>query len=52
MIDIISANVFARVAILITLFILVVGSAMLVLTTMSRRATVRGQLRAIGFSTP
>ncbi|HEX7750944.1 MAG TPA: type II secretion system F family protein [Novosphingobium sp.] len=52
MIDIISANVFARVAILITLFILVVGSAMLVLTTMSRRATVRGQLRAIAEQGP
>lgn len=52
MVDIISANIFARLAVLITLFILVVGTAALVLTSISRRATVRGQLRAIADQGP
>lgn len=47
MIGILSANLFARLALLVTLFVLVVGSAMLVLTALSRRAAVRSQLRAI-----
>lgn len=47
MMDVFSANPFARLALLVTLFVLVVGTAMVVLTTLSRRAAVRGQLRAI-----
>lgn len=47
MTDIISENLFARLALLLTLFVLVVGTVMLVLTTLSRRAVVRGQLRSI-----
>lgn len=47
MIDVISANAFARFGLLITLFVLVVGTAVLVLTLVSRRAAVRSQLRAI-----
>lgn len=50
MTDIISENLVARLALLATLFILVVGTAMLVLTTLSRRAVVRGQLRTISES--
>ena len=50
MTDIISANLFGRLALLATLFVLVVGAAMLVLTSLSRRAVIRGQLRSISES--
>ncbi|MBN8848193.1 MULTISPECIES: type II secretion system F family protein [unclassified Sphingomonas] len=47
MTDIISTNPSVRLALLATLFVLVVGVALLTLTAISRRATIRGQLRAI-----
>ncbi len=50
MADIISTNPFARTALLIALFVLVVGGALAVLTALSRRTVVRGQLRTISQS--
>lgn len=47
MADIISTNPFARAALLIALFALVVGGALAVLSVVSRRTAVRGQLRTI-----
>ncbi|MCW6533876.1 type II secretion system F family protein [Sphingomonas lycopersici] len=47
MADIISTNPFARTALLIALFALVVGGALAVLSVVSRRTAVRGQLRTI-----
>jgi len=50
MTDIISANPSARIALLLALFVVVAGAAMLMLATFSRRATIREQLRAISRS--
>lgn len=47
MADIISTNPFARTALLIALFALVVGGVLAVLSVVSRRTAVRGQLRTI-----
>lgn len=47
MIDFLASNPFARFAVLIMLFAVVVGSALLALASARRHATVRGELRSL-----
>ena len=52
MLEFLAANLFARFAILIVVFALVMGLAYAALAGLRRRAEVRGELRAIAAATP